>query len=61
MRHEERAETKDECRHKLQRNWNAPCRFLLRLPRTADEVCAVVNPEGDHDTERDRELLQGDK
>ena len=47
--------------HELQRERDAPRGLALRRAGAADEVRAVVDPEGDHDAERDRELLECDK
>ena len=55
--HEQDAGTQNNCRHKLQCERNSPRRLVLGSPSPTDEVRAVVDPEGDHDAERDREWL----
>lgn len=59
--HEKDTDTEDNSGDELEGEWNSPCRFMLTLSGATDEVGAVVNPKGDHDTERDGELLEGDE
>ena len=59
--HEYHAYAEQDCGRELQAQGHEPSCFLLGASRAADEVRAVVDPEGNHDSERDAELLQTDK
>lgn len=61
MGHEQNTDPEDNSRDELQRKRNAPCSFALSYARPTDEVGTIINPEGNHDTECDGELLKGDK
>jgi hypothetical protein len=60
-RHEEHAHTEQNSRGELQSKRYEPRRLLLAASSSADEVRPVVDPETDHDTKRDTQLLQSDQ
>lgn len=61
MRHEENTDSENERRHELQTKGDPPCSLMLGSAGPANEVRAIVDPEGDHDAERDGELLKSDQ
>lgn len=59
--HEDHAEEEDQRRHQLQAQRHQPGRVALGVAGAADVVGSVVDPERDHDTELNRELLDADQ
>ena len=55
--HEEDADAENGGGDELERQRDTPCSFALALSGSADEVGAVVDPEGDHDPEGYSQLL----
>lgn len=60
-RHEYHTNAKEHSWDKLQSQWNEPCRVVLAFAGTANVIGAVVYPEANHDSRRDRELLEADQ
>ena len=56
--HEQDSNTQNNGRNKLKRNWDAPRSLTLSSSHATNVVGSVVDPEGNHDTEGDCELLQ---
>lgn len=59
--HEKNTDAENDGRNELKSKRKTPCSFALCRASAADVVGAVVDPEGDHDTERDGELLESDE
>lgn len=59
--HEDHAHTEKDSRNELQAERQKPCGFLLCSACAPDKVCAVVDPETDHDTEGNGQLLETNK
>lgn len=59
--HEKDSKPENECGHELQSDGDAPRSLALSRSSPTDIVGTIIDPEGDHDPERNSKLLECNK